>query len=228
MAMKHDGRDLIGQFRALAPQRAPIPLQRWGPRRIAMAAALVLFGTFAVFQVGDMVLPVRSLPFHGSPDCGTGKTMVLAAQSVPSATVLPCVASLPAGWEVQHLDIRRGRTRFDLGSDRAGDHAVQVTLRPAGDCELGGAEPVPSGRVGARRFERPERLQGLRTTRVDVFEGGCVTYRFAFADDAPTAAVFEADQALGFQPREALVDEVHDRTGLRLCGAGARCPGGSS
>ena len=31
--MKRDGRDLLAQFRALAPPRQPISLQRWGPRR---------------------------------------------------------------------------------------------------------------------------------------------------------------------------------------------------
>ena len=40
--------------------------------------------------------------------------------------------------------------------------------------------------------------------------------------------MFDADNALAFQPRAALVDEVRDRSGLRLCGAGAPpCPGGS-
>jgi hypothetical protein len=147
---------------------------------------------------------------------------------VPSASSLPCIATLPAGWRLERLEIRRGRTRFDLGSDRAGDHAVQVTLTPPEKCDVADAEAVPSGAVGARRFERPERLEGLRSTRYDLFEGGCVTYRFAFEEDAPTGVVFEADQALGFQDRGALVEEVDDRTGLRLCGAGAPCPGGTA
>ena len=33
-AMKQDGRDLVAEFRALAPERRPIPLQRWGVRRV--------------------------------------------------------------------------------------------------------------------------------------------------------------------------------------------------
>ena len=43
MVMKQDGRDLVAQFRALAPERRPISLQRWGPRRILLVLAL-LFG----------------------------------------------------------------------------------------------------------------------------------------------------------------------------------------
>src|SRR5205814_2484501 len=38
--MKKDPRDLLGTFRALAPPRKPIALQRWGPRRIALALAV--------------------------------------------------------------------------------------------------------------------------------------------------------------------------------------------
>jgi hypothetical protein len=35
--MKRDPRDLLGTFRALAPARAPITLQRWSPRRVGLA-----------------------------------------------------------------------------------------------------------------------------------------------------------------------------------------------
>ena len=39
--LKRDGRDLVAEFRAMAPARRPISLQRWGPRRIVMALAAV-------------------------------------------------------------------------------------------------------------------------------------------------------------------------------------------
>ena len=34
-------RDLLGEFRALAPPRRPIGLQRWGARRVIVAAAML-------------------------------------------------------------------------------------------------------------------------------------------------------------------------------------------
>src|SRR5205809_3305922 len=40
--MKRDPRDLLGEFRALAPQRPPIVLQRWSIRRIVLAAAVLV------------------------------------------------------------------------------------------------------------------------------------------------------------------------------------------
>ena len=42
--MKEDGRDLIGEFRALAPDRARISIQRWSARRIGLAVGVLLGG----------------------------------------------------------------------------------------------------------------------------------------------------------------------------------------
>jgi tRNA A-37 threonylcarbamoyl transferase component Bud32/membrane-associated phospholipid phosphatase len=40
--MKKDGRDLVAEFRALAPEREPIPIQRWSFRRVGLTV-MVLF-----------------------------------------------------------------------------------------------------------------------------------------------------------------------------------------
>ena len=99
---------------------------------------------------------------------------------------------------------------------------------PPEDCTVDNATEVPSDEPGTRRYEQPEQLPpGLRSTRYYVFPGGCVTYRLAFSDRASAALIFDADSALGFQPRAVLVNAVRERSGLRLCGAGAECPGGS-
>ena len=81
-----------------------------------------------------------------------------------------------------------------------------------------------------RRFEHPDQLPPkLRATRIYMFPGGCVTYRFQF-DSAETASLlFDADGALAFEGRGELVDVVHARNGLSLCGAEAPpCSGESS
>ena len=44
--MKRDPRDLLGEFRALAPPRKPIALQRWSVRRVGLAFAM--FGGIAL------------------------------------------------------------------------------------------------------------------------------------------------------------------------------------
>ncbi len=52
--MKAQGRDLLAEFRALAPAREPIKIQRWSVRRIALTAWVLLGAFLAVtFVVGN-------------------------------------------------------------------------------------------------------------------------------------------------------------------------------
>ena len=223
--MKQDGRDLIAHFRELAPDRRPIAIQRWSPRRILLSAALVGIVVFFVTQLAHVLAPAHDLPVTGKPDCGTGNLMILSAQSVPSAALLPCLATLPAGWKLDGMHVQRTRTTFFLNSDIAGHHAVQVRLMRRADCNVSGAQAVPSDELGTRRYERPDRLSPLRSTRFYLFPGGCVTYRFAFNQGASPSEVFDVDQALAFQTRASLVNAVNDRTDLKLCGRGSAVPG---
>jgi tRNA A-37 threonylcarbamoyl transferase component Bud32 len=225
--MKQDGRDLVAQFRALAPRREPISLQRWNLRRIGLALALVLAAILVVPNLFGLFTPATDLPVARSPECGTDNLMVLAAQSVPSATAVPCIESFPAGWELGGVRVKRNRTTFWLDSDIAGDRAVEVKLTFPEECDVSGAVAVPSDVVGLRRFEQPERLPpGAALTRYYLFPGGCVTYRMEFDADADASVMFDVDEALGFQPREKLVERVREDADLRLCGAGAPpCPG---
>ena len=101
-----------------------------------------------------------------------------------------------------------------------GSHAVDVRLRRPGR-PWKGATAVPTGRVGTRRLKS---ASARSQSTLLPLRGGCVTYEFAFADTS--ASLFDADNALAFA-RSVLVDEVRDDSGLRLCGAGAPCPGGS-
>jgi tRNA A-37 threonylcarbamoyl transferase component Bud32 len=47
MMMKQDGRNLIDEFRALAPYRDPIPIQRWSLRRVVLTLWVVCLGLLA-------------------------------------------------------------------------------------------------------------------------------------------------------------------------------------
>jgi tRNA A-37 threonylcarbamoyl transferase component Bud32 len=226
--MRKDGRDLIGQFRRLAPERPRIALQRWSFRRVGLAVAVVTVVSVAAVQAVGMFVPVHDLPVSSvQPDCGTGRMMVLMAQAVPSATQVPCVASLPAGWELGGAHVERHEARFWLDSDLGGDRAVTATLMPRSECDVEDATPVASDEVGTERYERPDRLHpDLRSTRFYLFPGGCVTYEFAFDAGADPTLVFAAEQALAFQHRSELVAHVHETTGgLALCGAGTECVG---
>jgi membrane-associated phospholipid phosphatase len=224
--MKHDPRDLLGTFRALAPPREPIPLQRWSFRRIALACAVLAVTVAVVYVAAPAFFPVRDIGAY-PPICGTGHSMILSAQAVPSAALVPCVAGLPSGWHTAGLngaDIVTGRARFWLDSDQAGTHAVTVTL--SATCDVSGAHQVPSDQPGTRLFERP---LSLRPQFVDLrfytFPGGCVTYKFNFSRGASPLLAIPVDGAVAFMPRATLVQHVRTTEGLALCGRGAACPG---
>jgi membrane-associated phospholipid phosphatase len=220
--MKRDPRDLLGEFRALAPQRPPIVLQRWSVRRIALVAA-VLAVTVVAVNLGYQTF----FPFNlgaSAPSCGTGHSMILSAQAVPSAAMLPCVAALPSGWSIARADISSGRSRMWLDSDRAGMHAITVTLTAT--CDTSGAEQIPSNQPGTRRFERPLSLAPQYSSlRYYTFPGGCVTYDVRFKPGASPVLAVAVDSALAFRPRSTLIDYIRHTEGLALCGRGAPCPG---
>jgi hypothetical protein len=84
--MKRDGRDLLVQFRALAPPHAPITVQRWSFRRVG----LILLTLGIVVAAGPSAVALLPEPRRRiDPRLRTGRTMVLMAQSVPSANSSP-------------------------------------------------------------------------------------------------------------------------------------------
>lgn len=218
--MKRDPRDLLAEFRTLAPQRKPIVLQRWNVRRVSLGAAmLAIFAVPAVFGVG-LLLPTAAFTGH-APDCGTGHPMMLAAQAVPSAVFLPCIAALPSGWTTDGGQIASGRATFGLDFGQAGLQTATITLTAT--CDIAGARQIPSGQPGMSQFERP--VSGFADVRYYVFPGGCVTYRFVFTAGAAPVLATAVESAVAFIPRSELVGYVRQTEGLALCGRGAACPG---
>ena len=143
--------------------------------------------------------------------------VVLMAQAVPTASQLPCIELLPAGWSVSDIFVRNGRVRFSLDSDRVGMHAVQVVLEQF--CTLGNVTRVPSDHPGTRRYQEVISIEPGRRYRgavYYVFPGGCVTYRLDFRSDEQARPLSEVSLALGFVPRDAVRMTVSDYTHGRL------------
>ena len=224
--MKKDSRNLVADFRRFAPQRARIAIQRWSVRRAALtfgtvltciAALLIVFSNFR----GAGLQPPQdggAAAYSGvtrQPTCEMSDQLLLMAQSVPSASLLPCIETLPIGWSFGALDVIDGRTRLFLDSDRGGLGALDVTLTPR--CDLGGASQVPSDEAGARRFERVVLRQNRYAgSRFYLFDGGCVIYNFDFSGSGRTALADEASVALSFIARETLDSELEKKVGFGL------------
>jgi tRNA A-37 threonylcarbamoyl transferase component Bud32 len=49
--LKSDGRDLVGEFRALAPERRPVAIQRWSFRRITLSLVVLAVTLYAILIV---------------------------------------------------------------------------------------------------------------------------------------------------------------------------------
>ena len=182
-------------------------------RRLVVAAACLLLAGCARPVVSEFTQARQ--PFcEAGGESGT-PFLVLMAQAVPSASQLPCVEVLPAGWGVSNTFVRDGRARFALDSDRVGMRAVQVVLERTCQFEGGTVTRVPSDEPGMRRFERIGEVRhgvGFTGTRFYLFKGGCVTYRFQFKTEERAGPIGEVTLALSFISRDTLRDLVQETT----------------
>lgn len=154
------------------------------------------------------------------PSCTPGNRLGIVAQAVPSARYVPCVGDLPAGWDFGRLDVEDGRASFWLDHDREGLRTAEVVLTPA--CATAGAHH--DGPVGdAQRYVRPTSVSPeFAATTYDVFDGGCVTYRYSFAkgEDAEHIDLFnQLFETVQLFPRAAVEEELRRDLGQEV-GAG--------
>jgi hypothetical protein len=182
-------------------------------------ARLGLLLTAAVLLAGGCASDTTAItdpPLCRSGHDGAGNGVILMAQSVPTASWVPCIqAALPLGWGFYHLDARDGIARFWLDSDRDGTQAVEVRLEAS--CDTGGATQIPSDRNGMRRLERVIRVSPtFAGERFYVFDGGCLTFVFHLAGDSPGEALALASQVVGTVSRAALRAQVRHDSGGRL------------
>jgi hypothetical protein len=141
-------------------------------------------------------------PYRGHPDHLDG-SLVLAAQSVPGAALVPCVRQLPAGWSVNDFKAQRGRSRLWLDLGTHDQNAVTMTF--TGSCDRGTARSTRSDEPGTRRYDEVTLAPtAYRGTRYYVFAGGCVTYVFDVRGAAATQAVRTISHALSFVDRDAI------------------------
>jgi len=213
--LREKGRDLHGEFLQLLPRRPrPIRIQRWSARR---AGLLVLIVALAALLVPATVFTLANDYQHLAPlnidslGCGEPEPLWLLAQSVPSASLVPCVRALPPGWRVATAKAKDGLSEFTLAHD-PDPQAVIVRLTAA--CTTSGATQRPSHQPGARRYERTDARTG-QLTWYTVFAGGCITAQLHPAGNT-TAFAGEASTALGLTTRRSLQQTLDARTNGRL------------
>jgi tRNA A-37 threonylcarbamoyl transferase component Bud32 len=216
--LRAQGRDLHADFIGLLPSPPrPIRIQRWSARRMGLWAAILALLVLAVlnprffFNNKDAVetpLMVKDV------SCGNLEPLWLMAQSVPSASLVPCVQFLPVGWSVAEAAVNNGRSVITLNHDRAGKGAMVVELTAS--CDLAGAAEVTSEQPGARRYLRVDRnTAAFSATRAYVVPGGCITAQFT-APAAQQHLASETSSMLGFTVRQELGQALRQRSDGRL------------
>ncbi len=234
--IRASGGELHEEFLRLLPRRsAPVRIQRWSARRVvssaAVLAAVVLLGfALANVLVNDTTQPSALLVTNMG--CQALEPLLAEAQSVPTATEVVCIRSLPTGWSLGRVEALRGTSVITLDNDRAGRAALQLTL--TGHCAVGRAAAVRTTEPGISRLRALGGGPGSGATWYDVFPGGCV--QIALRPDTqqagadvqislgPATQQAGADQNLagqipaivGYVSRAALRHDLAQRSGSRL------------
>ena len=185
-----------------------------GPRH--RPAPLLLLGTLLLSGCGPLTTLTSDVVACQEGDDGTpANAVVLMAQSVPSASWVPCLEAMPQGWHFSEMDVDRGSARFWLDSDRDGTHAIEVRLTKS--CDTEGATEIPSDRDGMRRLERVTEVSPQYVgRRFYLFDGGCITVVFTLSGENRGEPLAVATQGLGAVPRADLRALVHEKSGGRL------------
>jgi len=205
--MRAQGRDLHAEFVKLLPRPPrPVSVQRWTGRRfVLLAAALAVLVLAYEVVIGGRADPLRRAGdiYADSLSCSDPEPLWLLAQSVPSASNVPCVRSLPAGWTLGHVTVTSGRSTLTFDHDRAGDGAMVAAF--TAHCDLGGAAAVSTDATGVRSYQRVEpSAERVAITRFDVFPGGCLTTRLVAPLEQQARLVAEIPQLLDFTTRQQL------------------------
>jgi tRNA A-37 threonylcarbamoyl transferase component Bud32/membrane-associated phospholipid phosphatase len=232
--MRAQGRNVHAEFVRLLPTRPrPIGVQRWSTRRVALLLLVLLVLIPAAVPMAWAFARSSANPggaaaiggWSGSGSCTQLEKLWLKAQSVPSASFIPCIQALPAGI-YGALRVRDGESVLELGHasldisliagewPRAHAAAGSVTIRLTATCAVPTTGQGQTIAPGVRRFQ----VDGPASTPqlVDVFPGGCVTYR-PEPDVGPSAPLLDqAERAVTYRSRDDLREALRRRSGGRL------------
>jgi tRNA A-37 threonylcarbamoyl transferase component Bud32 len=230
--MRDQGRDLHAEFVRLLPTPPrPIAIQRWSPRRVGLLLLVLLVLLPAavplawVFASASANPSVGAAVGGGNGSCTQLEELWLQAQSVPSASRIPCVQALPAGI-YGTLAVRDGESVLELShasldisliaGERPRAHAAagSATIRLTATCAVPTTGEGQTIAPGVRRFQidRPASTPQV----VDVFPGGCVVYQQEPDAGASAALLDQAQRAVTYRTRDDLRQALRRHSGGRL------------
>jgi tRNA A-37 threonylcarbamoyl transferase component Bud32/membrane-associated phospholipid phosphatase len=216
--LKAQGRDLHAEFIRLLPSPPqPVSIQRWSLRRVGLVVAVVLLALL-LFGQGvsiDYREPVETPTSVGNLACADLEPQWLLAQSVPSASLVPCLGPLPAGWSVGPVTVNDGRSVIRMNHDRAGTNVLVIELTAA--CDTQGASQVDSNQPQVRRYQRIDRqTPRFEAIHFDRFPGGCVTTQASVPAANRAEVTGDLAPILHYTTRQALQQALDQHSAGRL------------
>jgi tRNA A-37 threonylcarbamoyl transferase component Bud32 len=230
--MRAQGRNLHAEFVRLLPTRPrPIGVQRWSTRRVGLLLLVLLVLIPAAVPMAWVFASASANPSVGAAVSGANgsctqlEELWLQAQAVPSASRIPCVHAFPADI-VGALAVRNGESVLELsrvsvdinvnagGRPQASFKAGSVTVRLTASCAVQTTGEGQTIAPGVRRF----RIEGPASAPevVDVFPGGCVTYRPEPGVGPSVPLLDQAQRAVSFRTRDDLRQALRRHSGGRL------------
>jgi hypothetical protein len=150
--------------------------------------------------------------------CPTSTVNQLVAQTVPTASLVPCASAFGARWSVDGEDYTSDGTSISMTGHDAAEVTWKVTLRSS--CDTAGLTQEPDEEHGAAVWRSDVQTDSTFTrTEAFTFDGGCVTSTVSFPVRFDRALVLgDVDAALQLVPRSALNDQVieHSDGALQL------------
>jgi hypothetical protein len=132
------------------------------------------------------------------PTCDTTSRgrLLLMAQSVPDASLIPCLTELPPGWEFSRAFSRSDESSLMFETDTF-DLDVDVILLPS--CEVAEARLVDSSRPETQLFISAD---GIAYSFV--FDGGCIRFEYETRQLAESREGRALMDAIPFMTRDTL------------------------
>jgi len=141
-----------------------------------------------------------SAPENARPICRSDSPTILMAESVPSASLIPCIDSLPGGWAFGTFEADETQATFSL-EQQDGGGVLDVQL--VSSCDATGRGVAVEGFPSVQRY-RSEANGGSSVVWISTFPGGCSRAELTFPAPPTQADVDRMEHALSFFPRDQL------------------------
>ena len=132
------------------------------------------------------------------PTCDTTSRgrLLLMAQSVPEASLIPCIGGMPPGWSFHRAHSQSDESALRFDNDTF-DLSLDVILTPS--CEVSAAREIESDRAATRLFAD---TSGEKLSYT--FAGGCITFAYQTSQLANSDEGQAMRQAVPFLSRAHL------------------------